>query len=243
VWRSGTLRRGLETAVDLLYPPHCAVCETSIETGEWLCSPCTINVQRINKPRCENCSHPFHGLAGNHFVCPNCEGQPFHFEFAVAVMKAGGTTRELIHRFKYAKEQRLAVLLGDWLADAFTDSRFNSFPVDLVVPVPLHAARQREREYNQSELLARHVAKIRKIPFSDVLRRSRFTNTQTQFDRRERMRNLRDAFKLRNNASVDQLRIVLVDDVLTTGSTLDECARVLIDAGAARVCAIAVARG
>jgi len=158
-------------------------------------------------------------------------------------MRAGGSTRELIHRLKYNREQRLAELMGRWLADGFQDERLIEFEPNVLVPVPLHALRRREREFNQSELLARAASKRVGIPCRDVLLRQRYTETQTQFDRRHRMENLRDAFTLRKNVTVNELRIVLVDDVLTTGSTLDACARVLVEHGADRVCAITVARG
>lgn len=158
-------------------------------------------------------------------------------------MRAGGTTRELIHRLKYNRERRLAELLGQWLAEGFRDERLMDFHPNLLVPVPLHALRRREREFNQSELIARSASKRLGIPCREILVRQRHTDTQTQFDRRHRMENLRDAFKLRKNVRVNEQRIVLVDDVLTTGATLDECARVLVEHGATRVCAITVARG
>lgn len=238
----GAIKDVINAAGDLLFPPHCAVCDTAIESGRWICLPCEAKIQRIDHPRCENCSHPLSGMSGP-FICPNCKGQPFHFEFAVSVMRAGGSTRELIHRLKYKHEQRLAVLLGGWLAEGFQDKRLSDFDPEVIVPVPLHPVRHREREFNQSELLARIASKHLGIPWQNLLIRQRHTDTQTQFDRKHRMENLRDAFKLRKNAVVNELRIALVDDVLTTGSTLDECARVLIDGGASRVCAVTVARG
>lgn len=158
-------------------------------------------------------------------------------------MRACGSTRELVHRLKYKREQRLAEFMGEWLAEGFHDDRVEMFAPEVLVPVPLHGVRKREREFNQSELLAKAAAKRLKIPCRDLLVRQRYTDTQTQFDRKHRMENLRDAFKLRNNTGVNGLRIALVDDVLTTGSTLDECARVLLEGGAARVCAVTVARG
>lgn len=157
---------------------------------------------------------------------------------------ASGTTRELIHQLKYGRQQRLAALLGGWVADLIeTDARLAEFEPDALIPVPLHGTRRREREFNQSELIARAAAKRLGIPARDMLRRRRHTDTQTRFDRRHRMQNLRDAFILSKNAPVENLRFILVDDVLTTGATIDECARVLLEAGASAVCAVTVARG
>lgn len=236
------LREAIEATGDLLFPPHCAVCESAIDSGQWICAPCQSTIRRIEPPRCDHCSHPLDGMSGP-FVCPNCKNRPFQFEFAVSVVRAGGAIREVIHRLKYNREQRLAELLGQWLVEAFDDPRLRAFAPEVLVPVPLHPLRRREREFNQSELIARSASKHLGIPTRDLLIRQRYTDTQTQFDRKHRMENLRDAFKLRKNVHVNELRIVLVDDVLTTGSTLDECARVLVEHGAARVCAVTVARG
>jgi ComF family protein len=113
----------------------------------------------------------------------------------------------------------------------------------VLIPVPLHPARLRERRFNQSEALAEWAARRRGLRVEQPLCRRLHTITQTHFDRRQRMRNLRDAFALRHNADVKDKSFLLVDDVLTTGSTLDECARVLLEGGARSVRAITVARG
>ncbi len=166
-----------------------------------------------------------------------------NFDAGIAVMRCTGEVRELLHRFKYNNERYLRRLLGAWLAEALDDDRLADVEPDVLVPVPLHPAREREREFNQAEELARWVTRLRGVPTANLLRRRRYTVTQTQFDRTRRMRNLRDAFEVRHNGSVADKHILLVDDILTTGSTLDECARVLVEAGAASVNAITVARG
>jgi ComF family protein len=166
-----------------------------------------------------------------------------NFDAGVAVMRCTGEVRELMHRFKYGKQRYLRRLLGGWLAEALDDDRLADIEPDVLVPVPLHPAREREREFNQAEELARWVTRLRGVPTARLLRRRRYTVTQTRFDREQRMRNLREAFEVRQNARVAGQHILLVDDILTTGSTLDECARVLVGAGAASVNAIAVARG
>ncbi len=158
-------------------------------------------------------------------------------------MRSTGVVRDLIHRFKYSRDETLRRPLGNWLAEAFDDRRLADAEPDWIVPVPLHPVRQREREYNQAALLAEWVARRSGIPYRNVLRRMRYTTTQTQFDRRHRMRNLRGAFALRHNVSVIDKHILLVDDVLTTGATLDACSSILLEAGASRVHAITLARG
>lgn len=151
--------------------------------------------------------------------------------------------RDLIHRFKYSGEIWLGGLLGDFLRQGLRDARLKGMEFDAVVPVPLHPLRRREREFNQAEVLGRELASAQKWEFCEALERIRYTITQTHFDRRRRMRNLRDAFRMRPHATVEGKSLLLVDDVLTTGSTLDECARVLVGAGARTVHALTVARG
>lgn len=196
----------------------------------------------VRPPRCEACSQPYSGLLDS-FVCANCRGRAFHFVCAVAVMQSRGIVRDLIHRFKYGGEVWLGSLLVDFLAQGLRDPRLRGHSFDTVVPVPLHPLRKREREFNQAEVLGRELARKNELAFCEALERLRYTVTQTHFDRRRRMQNLRNAFKVRRNATVQGKDVLLVDDVLTTGSTLDECARVLLAAGAQSVRALTVARG
>jgi ComF family protein len=176
------------------------------------------------------------------FVCPNCHGRVFHFECAIAVMPSRGTIRELIHGLKYRNMTWAAQPLADFGVLGFRDPRMPRSP-DFLVPVPLHPLRRRERGYNQAELLARAIGQRMEIPVLDILRRVRNTTTQTHFDRKERMKNLSRAFKISSDQSIKESQILLVDDVLTTGSTLDECAKVLLAAGAGSVYALAIGRG
>jgi len=177
------------------------------------------------------------------FTCANCEGRRLHFEAAVSVYQSRGVIRKVIHDFKYGRQLHLRHLIGRWLIEAMDDARLAGRPFHLIVPVPLHPARKRERGFNQAELLARELQRAGDIPLSDVLQRIRYTTTQTRFDRSERMENLRGAFRLRRGCTVRDLRILLVDDVLTTGSTLSECASVLKKAGAFSVHAVTASRG
>jgi competence protein ComFC len=133
-------------------------------------------------------------------------------------------------------------LVAHWLRAGLDDERLRDISFDLIVPVPLHPARQRERGFNQASLLAESLSAETSMPCRGVLQRIRYTTTQTALDRSERMENLHNAFRLRKNADVRGLRVLLIDDVLTTGSTLSECARVLKRAGAISVHAVTAAR-
>lgn len=243
-----TVTEWLEVGAGLLFPAHCEGCGAAWRgsilpaRSPWLCDTCGLSIRTVGTPRCEACSHPFDG-AMDSFLCPNCRGRQFHFEHAVAVMRNGEIVREIIHRFKYQRAVHLAPLLGEWLREVLADPRIAEYDPDCLVPVPLHRSRQRERGYNQARLLADQLGKSAGLPVRELLVRVRRTETQTHFDRKQRMRNLRDAFGLFQNADVADLQILLVDDVLTTGSTLDECARVLLEGGAASVRAVTVVRG
>ena len=177
------------------------------------------------------------------FECPNCRGAAFHFEFAGSVVRRRGVIRELIHRLKYNREIWIVKVLSRILAQGIADDRLSGQEFDAIVPVPLHSKRLREREFNQSVLLAERLSRATGIPVRDVLTRSRYTGTQTALDRSERRQNLRNAFSLRKNASVTDQNLLLIDDVLTTGSTLDACAAILLEQGAESVRALTLARG
>jgi ComF family protein len=226
----------------LLYPPSCTICSAAVERGEYLCDECDAKVMRIVPPFCAKCSEPFDGAITTEFACANCAHRKLHFEAAVAAYRARGIVRHVMLNFKYGKQIHLRHLVARWLVAALDDERIRERRFDAIVPVPLHPARQRERGFNQAELLAQWLSNHMAIPLRPALQRVRYTTTQTAFDRAERMQNLRDAFRLRKNADVRRLRVLLIDDVLTTGSTLSECARVLKKAGAQSVYAATAAR-
>lgn len=238
-----TARSFLSALGTLCFPPHCAACRLATEPGIYLCADCAGTARRIEAPFCQRCSQPFDGAITQGFTCSNCAGRDLHFECAVAPFLSRGVVREFILAFKYEHQIHLRHQLADWLARALDDPRITSRPPDAFVPVPLHHVRFREREFNQAAELAKLVSQRCGIPVWDALKRTRYTSTQTKLDRAERMENLRGAFQVRQTARVKDRHLVLVDDVFTTGSTVEECSRVLLRAGAASVRVITVARG
>jgi len=232
----------LEAAVSLLYPPVCTICGTSIRAAEYLCDQCEAKAVRISAPFCEKCSEPFDGSIKGPFTCANCAHRTIYFEAAVAAYRGRGIVRQIIHEFKYGRQIHLRHLVARWLHAALDDERLCGHRFHVIVPVPLHPARERERGFNQAGLLVELLSAQTTVPPKPLLERTRYTTTQTALDRSERMENLHNAFRLRKNANVRGLRVLLVDDVLTTGSTLNECARVLKRAGAISVYAATAAR-
>ena len=226
----------------LFYPASCVVCSGTVAWREYLCTDCRTRAPRIAAPFCAKCSEPFSGAITQTFSCANCEHRTLHFDCAVAAYRSRGLVRKLVHEFKYGRQRQLRHPLAAWLGETMRDARLRGRRFDVIVPVPLHRARERERGFNQALLLAELLSRQVAVPLRDLLERIRYTTTQTAYDRSERMENLRDAFRLRKKMHVRELRVLLIDDVLTTGSTLSECARVLKDAGALSVHAATAAR-
>jgi ComF family protein len=176
------------------------------------------------------------------FQCPNCEGQRWHLSVIIPGCRYEGLARELIQRFKYGHDQSLMRPLGDLMLPTLQDPRLAGKKFDAIVPVPLHSLREREREFNQSSLLAMRLASHLHLPVIHHLKRTHATVAQAGFDRSHRLKNLEGAFALRHHVE-EGASLLLVDDVTTTGTTLNACAAMLMEAGAGEVCAVTVARG
>ena len=261
------LRPLLQQSLDLLYPPRCAACATRLTSPATadFCPPCGELLEPITGPRCEICSEPFSGRISHAFSCPNCAGQSFAFDCAISSWHSTGPLREAIHRFKYGKAIHLRLALARKLKDTLTDPRFPAGAVPpapdntaspdtstapgiaapwLLVPVPLHPRRLRERRFNQSLELATTLARLSGLTCHPLLRRTRYTTAQAALNRQQRLKNLAGAFTLKPKSILPpHAGILLVDDVFTTGSTAHECALALRNAGARRIIVLTVARG
>src|SRR6266705_5347324 len=186
----------LRAVISLLYPPVCSVCAMVIGPGEYLCRGCEEESKRIVPPFCAKCSEPFDGAIIGQFTCANCAHRTIHFDAAVAAYRSRGIVREIIHDFKYGRQIYLRHLVTRWLCAALDDSRICGRQFDIIIPVPLHPARQRERGFNQASLLAELLSARTSIQSKPLLERIRYTTTQTALDRTERMENLHNAFRL-----------------------------------------------
>lgn len=246
---SSVWRRWIARALDPLYPAHCALCETELRHGRALCDACASDLPRLREPFCESCGEAFPGKIDGPFECPNCAGLKFAFEFARPVMVRETRTLDLVHRLKYQRQIHLADELAALAAEAFGDPRLDRALAERwpLVPVPLHRSRLRQRHFNQAAEIARGLADRVGLPVVHALRRLRRTDTQTLLGRRQRMENLRGAFDVTRQATrwLDggTRGALLVDDVLTTGSTVNECAKTLLNAGFRRVQVVTVMRG
>ncbi len=220
------------TAIDWLYPPACGGCQ---KFGERWCADCQKRVTPVGPLICPKCGN----FNNDGRLCPNCSASPPLYEALRSWGIFIGPLREAIHKLKYQHDIGLAEALADHLIDLYAST---GWEVDLTVPVPLSHSRLQERGYNQSALLARPLAQITGIRYQPkAVSRIRNTASQVGLKARERIDNVRDAF-LPDSAIVNHKRILLVDDVATTGATLAECARVVVEAGASSVFGLTLAR-
>lgn len=231
--------------VDLVYPRNCQFCAETLteEHRGVICPACLAKAKPIEPPFCQHCALPFAGKLHEPFACGYCKDLNLHFSRAVAACRAEGVVRDCIHRFKYNREMYFEQHLTDWLTAA--GKRWIDWQrVDAIVPVPLYPRKERQREFNQAERLARALSRAVDVPvLARQLRRVKETSTQTRLDATTRRANVRNAFAARRGEVFVGKRLVLVDDVFTTGATLDSCARVLREEGAEDVIALTVARG
>jgi ComF family protein len=235
------LRQGASLVLDALLPPRCLSCGETVAEQGVLCAECWRAVTFIAPPYCARCGVPFpHEGAALGSVCAGCIAEPPPFDRARAVFRYDEASRALVLAFKHADRTHTAPAYGRWLRRAGAEL-FDG--ADLVVPVPLHWTRLFARRYNQSALLAHAIRAAGGPPVDpDLLVRRRRTPSQGHLGRRARARNVERAFRLRAGAEVRGRHVVVVDDVMTTGATLAECARVLRRAGAARVDVLTLAR-
>ena len=235
----------LEAGLGFLYPQACQVCGQTHATPEegFVCTECCQDFRFIRPPFCERCGLPYPGEVTNAFVCSNCHDLKIHFTRARSVIAAKGMALDIIHDYKYRRalwfEPLLASLLIREAGPVLREEKW-----DFIVPVPLHPAKEAEREFNQAERLARCLGRELGIPVhTGFIRRTLATRTQTQLSREQRAENVRRAFTAVPGADCKGKRVVVFDDVLTTGATTNACARVLKSCGAAEVCVWTLARG
>ena len=241
----GALRRLWRECADLLAPPRCDVCG---ELGaDALCEVCTAEFELIEPPYCERCGRSFDAQAKGGPQCAECrEAQP-HFHLARAVGRHTGKLRQAVLNYKFAGARRLAEplarLLVDLLDQAAARSELAREGIDALLPVPLHERRRNWRGFDQAELLA---ARMRLHCGLRVLKgalvRERDTTPQVELEAAERAKNVKGAFVVTKPWLVSGRELLLVDDVFTTGATMNECARVLQQAGAAAVYAVTITR-
>ncbi len=245
--RASWLRQLTDAIVDLLYPPRCAGCR---RLGEWLCERCIRAIDTIHPPICARCGraiHPDVAAAasgdGSSYRCGLCDELGPELGAIRALAYFGGPMREAIYELKYHGVTVVAKPLGQMMAQAWPGlAPEGRERADAIVPVPLHPARERERGYNQAALLARELGRHLEHPVvENVLQRSRSTLPQVSLGTRARYANVHGAFRCRSE-SLRGRSVLLIDDVCTTGATLEAAAAALRRGGATAVTAYTLAR-
>lgn len=216
---------------NLFYPPFCLICEKSLSGNEKsVCTACWNTLRRCDSPLKNVCDIPIPLKT------------KLYFSYSIAIFEFDTSVQKLIHEMKYKNFPHLADLFAAEYRPGRLYVHLFEF-IDYLIPVPLHPARKRERGYNQAELLAKKIGYYRNIfMIKNALRRVRYTKQQAFFNREERFQNVKNAFIFKSKVAIDNKIIGLVDDVLTTGSTLNECARILKIAGAKQVVGITLVR-
>ncbi len=228
--------RLVNSLVDIIYPKTCLVCKNKLATSSVdnvVCNGCWGNIKRNLPPFCHSCGRQLKKSNFNKSICPSCLKTKLHFDRAFSPCIYEGVIKDLIHNFKYKGKDYLGSALSRLMTEFIKEYDLPIGYIDLIVPLPLHKTRLREREFNQAEILAKFIAQeFKKNLASEDLRRHRPTKTQTDLELNERLLNVKGSFLVTELERVKGKNILLVDDVLTTGATSSEAAYALKDSGA-----------
>ncbi len=244
----GPWRRALDWGSAWLFPEICQICQgqSAVPSDGYVCGDCWQRLRFLRHPFCGQCGLPYEGAVESVFRCGNCRDRDWAFDGARAALVANRMGLELIHQYKYGGALWLEPLLARVLWDqlGFLGLREGW---DCVVPIPLYPVKQRERSFNQAERLGRQVAQRLGVPLhTRLVKRVAPTGSQTMLGRSQRLANMQGAFDVSRSsqpASLSGQRVLVIDDVLTTGATADACARVVRRLGAREIWVMTVARG
>jgi len=234
----------LNDVSDVIFPSQCLGCAEILypHSRHLFCPACKEKIKFITGSLCPVCGTIFLDSPAESHLCGNCIENKTYFSCARAVFSCETIILDVIHQFKYGNNISVGAMLASFMADfSFPDVDFSDY--SLIIPVPLHIKRLRERGFNQSLILARALAKKWQIPVNfSLLKRHKFTLTQTGLHKIERKQNIKGAFEVSDKKLIAGKNVILVDDVYTTGATINECAKTLIKAGAQKVTVLTLAR-
>ncbi len=231
-------------ALDFFFPQPCAYCEAKrVSGGPFLCAMCQEAIQFISPPYCYLCGIPAnlsYEDSKEKFLCGPCRTTPLNFDKARSLGLHQGVLRKLIHELKYGMRPGVMKEIEPLLEIYFSNRRLNEF---CVTPIPLHFKKLEQREFDQAYLIGEKIAKILDLTFlPEILERVVDTQSQASLKKTDRLKNIRGAFRSLNEEKIQNRDILLVDDVFTTGATLNEGAKILKQAKAKRVYAFSLAR-
>lgn len=226
----------IEGLVELVYPKRCLACKKRLgpsSIDSLICAACWSDIKRNTPPFCCSCGRKLDKKTLSKNLCADCLRRRNYFDRAFSPCVYTGTLKELICEFKYRDKPYLGPALGRLLIEFIKEYDLPIEYLDFIIPVPLHKTRLREREFNQAEILSRHIAgEFNKSVLTDCLQRHRHTKTQAELEINNRLLNVKDSFSVTNCELIRNRNLLVVDDVLTTGATASEAAKVLKQAGA-----------
>ncbi|NBK92500.1 ComF family protein [bacterium 1XD21-13] len=238
--RSKNVIRVFPRLFDLIYPRRCPVCDDIVGGRALICEPCRLRLHPVGEPLCKKCGKPLSTAEAEY--CPDCGRKKHLYVRGRAALEYDSVMRESIGRFKYKNRREYGDFYVQELLRACGEA-VRSWNPDLLIPIPLHKSRRRKRGFNQAELIARGLGKELGIPVSaDSLLRTKKTSPQKELNDQERKSNLKNAFQLAKD-NVKFKKILLIDDIYTTGSTIDAAASVLLDHGAEKVYFLCISIG
>ena len=228
----------------ILYPPRCIFCELPLLLEETdLCRACTKKIEPLKSPTCLKCAHPMAPYEGRGSVCSSCRSERPHFDRGFALTGYAEPIRQLFHQIKFQKKLWLLGLFSRLLEHSSIAHELNRY--DLLIPVPLDWWRERQRGFNQAALIAEMLKRSGgnpKLQITRCIQKKKRTPPQSKLRRDERLKNLNGVFQLKNSRLIRGKHILLVDDIFTTGSTINECAKLLKANGAEHVDFFSIAR-
>ena len=239
------LRGLINGLTDILYPKTCHACKRKLNSSSvdnLICLECWNKIKKNSPPFCHSCGRHLGARNFAKNICPACVRAKLHFDRAFSPCAYDGVVKELIHQFKYGNKDYLAAPLSRLMIEHINEYNLPINFIDVIVPVPLHQARLREREFNQAEALSRFISKkFNKDISLDLISRHRHTKSQTDLAPQERFENVKNSFRVNKNRDIKSKNILLVDDVLTTAATCSEAALALKTAGAGIVFVLTLA--
>ena len=225
--------------IDFFFPSKCLLCKNDIIDQLSICQTCWFALNFISKPFCNICGRPFEFSMQKNFTCLKCIANKPFYDLARGIFKFDEHSKKLIHAFKYYDMTNLAPFFASILYNKYKEE-INTY--DLIIPVPMHKLKRLYRLYNQAFLLAKALSKISNKKIAcDVLLKSKWTKPQTFLSKKERISNLEGSFKINNQTSIKNKKIILIDDVSTTSTTIDICSKALKKHGAANILVLCIA--
>ncbi|MBU1862293.1 MAG: ComF family protein [Candidatus Omnitrophica bacterium] len=234
----------IHTFVNLVYPARCIACGLLLVYNEdHICNNCYNKIKLLHTPLCKKCSREIARFSTQNDICTPCKSTVFYFKRCFSVVQYDELTKAIFHEIKFKKRRSCITIFKNHILSKLNALDNALFTNTIVIPVPLDRRRQKERDFNQSEILAKYISSFFHLRHkTNMLKRIKQSIPQSILNKKMRLHNLEGAFCVRNKTEVNQKKVLVVDDIFTTGSTVNECAKVLKQAGATEIMVFTLAR-